>query len=130
MEEAFLLQKLAHLSWDLEISRTTGTLHASPMNAKVDRSMMTKTTCQMSDMPTEAGSGTYPKGLLSRVAYSLVHIVVAGDDGWHGGRGSMTSRGWYEKLGSLVEDLFESHGFNHLDEWHCLYGMGCSVLLE
>ena len=64
---------------------------------------------------------TYPEGLLSGVANRLIDWGVRGNDGWHGSRSSMSRRGGYEELGSLVENLFEAHGFHHVDGVHCLY---------
>lgn len=63
------------------LSLTTGVLNAIQMKAKVERSMMTKTTCWTSALyQADDGRIAYPEGLGS----SLTNLLPfdAGSDGW------------------------------------------------
>lgn len=68
---------------------TTGTLHDMATKARVERSMMTKTTCQLLEMQTEEWKDAYPESLASSLANSLIVREVRDDcwdrrDGWSG----------------------------------------------
>lgn len=77
----FCYWRLAGPLWRRADELTTGTLHDMAIKARVDRSMMAKTTCQWLDMQTEDLDKAYPECLASSVANSLIARDVW-DDCW------------------------------------------------
>ena len=85
------------------------------MKARVDRSMMTKTTCQMSEMQTaDDREEAYPESLTSSLTNSLI-VREIGDDCWDRRDGWSGRRGGHKQRRSLFESSLEADGIKHLD---------------